>query len=236
MARKLPFLLLILLQLALLPHSQCQNSESEGFSLRLTRRDLPDSNSESTDHFPDVIRPWITRADYIFTVDAGIGTPSSQKPFIFDIGSDLIWTQCTPCVHCFQQNYPLFDPKRSRTYRKLPRNHPLTRWTTSFARYKNGAFTFNIAYGSGQSSTGILSIETFSFPSHRRGPEIIPGVVFGCANNQQGYFSSIVTGIMGMNRSPVSMIAKWACRQRVASPTACPSQFPRQDHAAKVRR
>ncbi|KAK4398229.1 putative aspartic protease [Sesamum angolense] len=213
MARKLPFLLLTLLQLALLPHSQCQNSESEGFSLRLTRRDLPDSNSfhqklESTDHVPDVIRPRITRADYIFTVDAGIGTPSSQKPFIFDLGSDLIWTQCTPCIHCFQQNYPLFDPKRSRTYRKLPRNHPLTKWTASFARYKNGAFTFNIAYGSGQSSTGILSIETFSFPSHRRGPEIIPGVVFGCANNQQGYFSSMVTGIMGMNRSPVSMIGQ----------------------------
>ncbi|KAK4439021.1 Aspartic proteinase nepenthesin-1 [Sesamum alatum] len=204
MARKLPFLLFISLQLALLPYSQCWNSsESAGFSLSLTRRDFPDSNS-----FPDVIRPGITRAEYIFTIDAGIGTPSTQKPFIFDLGSDLTWTQCTPCVNCFQQDYPLFDPKKSRTYRKLPQNHPLTRWTTSFARFKNGAFTFNIAYSSGQSSTGVVSIDTFSFPSHRRGPESIPGVVFGCANNQQGYFSSMVTGVMGMNRSPVSFIGQ----------------------------
>ncbi|KAK6157464.1 hypothetical protein DH2020_011712 [Rehmannia glutinosa] len=211
MTEKLHSLLFLSLFLVLLPHYQCTfSSESNGFSLKLSdylqKSTRKFGKEESiTDHFPDVIRPWITRATFIFTIEASIGTPKSKKALIFDPGSQLTWTQCTPCINCFQQNYPLFDPKKSRSYKKLAQNHPFARF---FRRANNGDLSFNASYGSGQSSTGIASVETFSFPSHKRASESINGFVFGCGNNQQGYFINSVTGVMGMNRSPLSFISQ----------------------------
>lgn len=229
MPRKWHSLLFILLHLALLPYCPCLVSESTGFSLKLIRRDFPHSHpfhqklisrlrsiskikeTKSTYHFPDTIRPRITRSSFIFTIDAGIGTPTTKKTFIFDPGSELTWTQCTPCINCFKQNYPLFDPRKSTSYRKLSLNHTSARY---FRRSNNSDFIYYLVYGSGESSSGIVSVETFSFPSDRKVHESIKGVVFGCANNQKGQFRSSVTGIMGMSRSPLSLIGQMSSKSR----------------------
>lgn len=118
-----------------------------------------------------------------------------------------MWTQCNPCIRCFKQDYPLFDPKQSSSYQKLPPNHALARF---FKRSSSGDFIFNVTYESGQSSAGIAAVETLTFPSNNNGRESIKGAVFGCMNNHQGQFTSntLVTGIMGMNRSPLSLIGQ----------------------------
>ncbi|KAL0306673.1 UNVERIFIED_CONTAM: Aspartic proteinase CDR1 [Sesamum radiatum] len=225
MAAKFPSLLLILLQLSLLRYRHCLTSASAGFSLKLVQRYFPNSNSfhqrldsnatsQETDgtseskswYFPDTIRPRITRSsNFMYTIEANIGTPSAKRTFIFDPGSELTWTQCTPCINCFNQDYPLFDPRNSTSYRKLPQNHPSARF---FRHFGNGDFLFYLLYGSGESASGIVSVDTFSFPSHGKAYERIEGVVFGCANNQVGQFKRSVTGIMGMNRSPLSLIGQ----------------------------
>ncbi|CAI0474260.1 unnamed protein product [Linum tenue] len=57
---------------------------------------------------------------YEFLFDLAIGTPPVTFSAILDTGSDLIWTQCAPCVNCYPQNTPIFDPARSSSFSKLP--------------------------------------------------------------------------------------------------------------------
>ncbi|KAL8031874.1 hypothetical protein ABFX02_13G057800 [Erythranthe guttata] len=193
--------LLLVLFLSLL--QRCVFSdESQGFSLNLVRREITNN-----DIFPNTIRPRITRSSYLYTIDASIGTPPRKRTFIFDTGSELTWTQCTPCVHCFKQDYPLFDPKTSTSYKRLTPSHALARF---FQRSNNGECVFNMMYMSGESSSGIASVETFTFTSNKRGAESVKGVAFGCSNNHRGEISSntAVTGIMGINRSPLSLISQ----------------------------
>lgn len=211
-----PFLLFILLLLALLNYC-LSSSESTGFSLNLIRsnfQSLTETNiaeNKSTHYFPNAIHPRITFTKSIYTIEATIGTPSIKKMFIFDTGSELTWTQCTPCINCFKQDYPLFDPKKSTSYRKLPPNHTLARF---FNRSNNGDSIFYLLYGTGESTSGIVSTETFGFTSDKRGShESVKGVVFGCANNQRGKFMSSITGIMGMSRSPLSLIGQMGAKK-----------------------
>ncbi|KAI3457546.1 hypothetical protein Pfo_014209 [Paulownia fortunei] len=259
MAKKVHPLFFLFPFLAVLPHCQCIFSESRGFSLKLVRRDFLDTppfpqlfnftkssedgasylergslskiaETEVSDRFPDTIRPTITRSRFLFTIDATIGTPSRKRTFIFDPGSSLTWTQCTPCIHCFKQDYPLFDPNKSSSYKKLSPNNALARF---FKRSNNGECIFNVTYHSGQSSAGIASVETFTFPSNKKVPESQKEVVFGCSNSYQGQFTSntLVTGIMGMNRSPLSLIGQMGsksvrrfsyCLPRLNSPIKSP--------------
>ncbi|KAK4439020.1 hypothetical protein Salat_0236700 [Sesamum alatum] len=92
-----------------------------------------------------------------------------------------------------------------RSREKLPHNHPSARF---FRRSGNGDSVFYLLYGSGESAQGIVSVETFSFPSHGKSYERIDGVGFGCANKQLGRFRRSVTDIMGMHRSPLSLIGE----------------------------
>ncbi|KAG8365560.1 hypothetical protein BUALT_Bualt18G0117700 [Buddleja alternifolia] len=55
-----------------------------------------------------------------FLMDLSIGTPPMPFSAILDTGSDLIWTQCQPCIHCINQQTPIFDPNESSSFSKLP--------------------------------------------------------------------------------------------------------------------
>ncbi|KAL8031867.1 hypothetical protein ABFS82_13G056900 [Erythranthe guttata] len=201
------FLLFISLHLALLNsciNSLSSSSEPTSFSVKLVRKNI--AQNKSIYYFPNTINPRITLTNSLYTVEANIGTPSTKKTFIFDTGSELTWTQCTPCVNCFKQDSPLFDPKKSTSYKKLAPNHPYARY---FNRSNNGDSSFHLLYKTGESSSGIVSTESFSFPSDKRGSrEIVKGLVFGCANNQKGKFAGSITGVMGMNRSPLSLVGQ----------------------------
>ncbi|OAY71916.1 Aspartic proteinase nepenthesin-1 [Ananas comosus] len=57
---------------------------------------------------------------YEFTIGVSIGTPAQPLLLMLDTGSDLIWTQCQPCLSCTNQSFPLYDPSQSATYSPLP--------------------------------------------------------------------------------------------------------------------
>ncbi|CAN1245125.1 Aspartic proteinase CDR1 [Linum grandiflorum] len=52
-------------------------------------------------------------------MNISLGTPPFSIVAIADTGSDIIWTQCKPCVGCYKQDAPLFDPKSSSTYKTV---------------------------------------------------------------------------------------------------------------------
>jgi len=65
-------------------------------------------------------RVLVTASSGEYMVDLAIGTPPLYYTAIMDTGSDLIWTQCAPCLLCADQPTPYFDAKKSATYRALP--------------------------------------------------------------------------------------------------------------------
>ncbi|CAD6252726.1 unnamed protein product [Miscanthus lutarioriparius] len=65
-------------------------------------------------------RVLVTASSGEYMVDLAIGTPPLYYTAIMDTGSDLIWTQCAPCLLCADQPTPYFDAKKSATYRAVP--------------------------------------------------------------------------------------------------------------------
>jgi len=55
-----------------------------------------------------------------YLVKLGIGTPQHFFSAAIDTASDLVWLQCQPCVSCYRQVDPLFNPKLSSSYAVVP--------------------------------------------------------------------------------------------------------------------
>ncbi|KAG6412331.1 hypothetical protein SASPL_125008 [Salvia splendens] len=49
----------------------------------------------------------------------GIGRPAAQLYMTIDTGSDITWLQCRPCLYCYPQSDPVFNPRASSTYKDL---------------------------------------------------------------------------------------------------------------------
>ena len=52
----------------------------------------------------------ICHVGYEYLMKIKVGTPPVEQLAITDTGSDLTWIQCKPCIHCYNQTLPPFDP------------------------------------------------------------------------------------------------------------------------------
>jgi hypothetical protein len=77
-----------------------------------TRRVLDDSSSGNFDSPVEAVG-----ADYAMAVS--VGTPPQHFIVIIDTGSDLVWLNCKPCIHCIVKaaDKP-FDPTQSTSYQQ----------------------------------------------------------------------------------------------------------------------
>ena len=55
-----------------------------------------------------------------FLMKLSFGKPPVEMLVIVDTGSDLTWIQCEPCTNCFKQNFTIFSPNKSSTYKVIP--------------------------------------------------------------------------------------------------------------------
>ncbi|KAJ1412448.1 Xylanase inhibitor, N-terminal [Sesbania bispinosa] len=55
-----------------------------------------------------------------YLLKMSLGTPAIEVIGIADTGSDIIWTQCQLCVHCYNQTIPVFDPNHSSSFNVVP--------------------------------------------------------------------------------------------------------------------
>ncbi|XP_044462964.1 aspartic proteinase nepenthesin-2-like [Mangifera indica] len=217
------FVLFILLNVA----AQCNSASSTGFSLRLLPLISPESpmypgnlsQFERTEILvetskarakqlasmsvsnaliqPESIHLNVYNSQSLFCVEVFLGTPKKSQFLILDTGSDLIWTQCLPCINCFQQSNPIFDPKSSSTFQKIPSYHPLC---IQPFRCVNGQYVDQVTYADGSTSSGVLSSATFIFPDKKSFTEL-PIWVFGSANDNRGpHFSSISSCFRNFNQ------------------------------------
>ncbi|KAG6537007.1 aspartic proteinase nepenthesin-1-like [Zingiber officinale] len=142
-----------------------------------------------------------------FLMELAIGTPTLSYSAIMDTGSDLIWTQCQPCLRCFSQLTPLYDPSRSSTYATLPCNASQCLSLPSFTRTcapPASDCSYDYTYGDNSSTDGVLGTETFTF-----GSVAVSEVAFGCSNNNNGNFdNSSGSGIVGMGRGNLSLVSQ----------------------------
>ncbi|XP_072972756.1 aspartic proteinase nepenthesin-1 [Typha angustifolia] len=136
-----------------------------------------------------------------YLMDLAIGTPSLPFSAILDTGSDLIWTQCKPCVECFTQATPLFDPSSSSTYKTLPCTSNLCEALPISSCKSNCEYLYT--YGDTSSTQGVLASETLTFGSTK-----VPNLAFGCGDTNQGDGFTQGSGLVGLGRGPLSLISQ----------------------------
>lgn len=144
-----------------------------------------------------------------YIVNIGIGTPSKNQTVVFDTGSDLTWIQCKPCVSCYQQKTPIFDPSNSTSYSSISCLSDVCQSLyaiTGFEPYcVDDACVYGIEYGDSSTSQGIFSTETLRLTQK----DVAYNYMFGCGENNQGLFTGF-SGLMGLGRNAVSFVSQTA--------------------------
>lgn len=137
-----------------------------------------------------------------YIVTAGFGTPTKKFLLIIDTGSDLTWIQCKPCLGCYSQVDPIFEPSQSSSYKSLPcLSATCTELLTSESNLTPcflGGCSYEINYGDGSRSHGDFSEETFTL-----GSDSIQNFAFGCGHTNTGLFKGSA-GLLGLGQNTLS--------------------------------
>ncbi|KAG5615941.1 hypothetical protein H5410_015765 [Solanum commersonii] len=129
-----------------------------------------------------------------------IGTPVEIVD-IADTGSDLTWTQCKPCVNCFQQSLPLFDSKKSSTYKIMGCDVEVCTSLGSSSCVGGNICEYQMSYGDRSNTIGDLGFDKFTFPSTSGKNVMIPNVAFGCGHDNGGTFNNYTSGVSVGNKT-----------------------------------
>ncbi|PQQ05630.1 aspartic proteinase CDR1-like [Prunus yedoensis var. nudiflora] len=195
-------LVTINLFLYLVCHSSlASNVHGGGFSVELIRRNSPNSPFYNYNKAPSrslcrrfrrLMEPSNpntpqseVRRDYDgeHLMKLSIGTPPVDIYGVADTGSTLIWTQCEPCLDCYKQKNPKFDPRKSSTYRSLTCDGAATR--------------------------GVLAKETIIMKSTSGEPVSVKNILIGCGHNNTGEtFLENQMGVVGLGTGNMSFISQ----------------------------
>ncbi|PHT95937.1 hypothetical protein T459_03819 [Capsicum annuum] len=151
------------------------------------------------------IQSTLTASDGEYLMKISIGTPPVDAFVILDTGSDLTWIQCEPCVECFKQLRPIFNPKNSSSYKTISCNTKLCQQVWSPTPCNNNTCNYKVTYADGSATLGDLSVETFRFSSTSGKHVSIPKIAFGCGHNNSG-FSNTTSGLIGLAGGDVSIV------------------------------
>ncbi|XP_022942027.1 aspartic proteinase CDR1-like [Cucurbita moschata] len=139
-----------------------------------------------------------------FLMSISIGTPRVKIMAIADTGSDLTWTQCMPCHKCFNQSFPIFNPRRSFSYRHVSCTSNACR---SLDDYRcgpdNRTCSYGYSYGDQSFTYGDLASEKITIGSFKLYKTLI-----GCGHVNGGTFSEDTSGIIGLGGGPLSLISQ----------------------------
>lgn len=139
-----------------------------------------------------------------FLANFSIGEPPVSQLVTVDTGSNLLWVQCLPCVRCFEQSSPVFDPSKSSTYRNLDCN-------SGFCSGGNCDLSknckFSLGYVDGTHVAGLMATEKLTFSTSDEGLTSVTDVIIGCGHNNND-FDRQQSGILGLGPNPISLVNK----------------------------
>jgi hypothetical protein len=144
-----------------------------------------------------------------YFVSVKLGTPGKEVLLAIDTGSEISWAQCTPCVVCYQQILPIYNPAKSSSYMSIGCQNPdcasnATNGGLLVCSEGDQSCAYEVEYGDGSITAGTLSKETFTFSSqHTRSAVAVRNLVFGCGRVNTGLFFGN-SGLMGLDRGPFS--------------------------------
>ncbi|KAL5727828.1 saccharopepsin [Ranunculus cassubicifolius] len=164
---------------------------------RLSSLAVSSATIDSTDNVESPVH----YGDGDFLMNIAIGTPPNSYSAVMDSGSDLIWTQCKPCVECYKQPTPIFDPKQSSSFSKLSCSSPLCKALED--PVCDSGCQYKYAYGDGSTTQGVMASETFTFDEVS-----IPNIGFGCGNKNKGDGFVDGAGLVGLGRGPLSLVSQ----------------------------
>nr|CAD1840237.1 unnamed protein product [Ananas comosus var. bracteatus] len=140
---------------------------------------------------------------------AAVGIGGKATTVIVDTGSDLTWVQCKPCVSCYTQQDPLFDPSLSPSYRSVPCNATACSSSLQAATGTSGicgndrtSCYYLVSYGDGSYTRGVLAQERISL-----GETNVENFIFGCGRSNRGLFGG-TSGLMGLGRTELSLVSQ----------------------------
>ncbi|KAK6919982.1 Xylanase inhibitor, N-terminal [Dillenia turbinata] len=128
----------------------------------------------------------------------GIGTPPRYVYMVLDTGSDVVWLQCAPCRKCYTQTDPVFDPRKSQSFRSISCDSPLCRRLDSPGCNNKKMCLYQVSYGDGSFTVGEFSTETMTFRRNQ-----VPNVAVGCGHDNEGLFIG-AAGLLGLGRGRLS--------------------------------
>ncbi|XP_031120542.1 aspartic proteinase CDR1-like [Ipomoea triloba] len=145
----------------------------------------------------------ITSDGGAYVMKYSIGTPPFETYGIVDTGSDVTWTQCEPCIECFWQSLPVFDPKHSKSYKTASCDSDACALVGSSvgACSDQNVCQYNLTYGDSSKSVGDVAIDTVTI-----GDASFKNVVFGCGHQNSGTFLGNASGIVGLGNSDISIV------------------------------
>ncbi|CAL9775389.1 unnamed protein product [Musa acuminata subsp. burmannicoides] len=216
MAAVLSLLLVVLISHAPSAFPATTTEATTGLRVAITRTDSPSSFTfkerfhraversrrrrevlklaKSSRHDVEAVFKW---GDSEYLIELAVGTPMQPITAILDTGSDLIWTQCMPCIRCLPQPSPYYDPSTSSTYSVLPCSSPSCSGVQHFCT--QALCQYYTSYGDNTETNGFLGTETLTFGRKR-----VPGITFGCGSWNNGTLSNS-TGIVGLGRGSLSL-------------------------------
>ncbi|EYU27190.1 hypothetical protein MIMGU_mgv1a007505mg [Erythranthe guttata] len=149
----------------------------------------------------------VINSDGEYLMKYSIGTPPIASLAIADTGSDIIWTQCQPCIQCFNQTLPIFKPKSSSTYKTIPCSDRKCKslYETSCSRTGKNCL-YSETYGDGSFTNGLLATETITLDSSDGKRVSFPNLIFGCGFKNGGIFDGGESGIVGLGGGTASLV------------------------------
>ncbi|KAE9599929.1 hypothetical protein Lal_00045483 [Lupinus albus] len=146
------------------------------------------------------------RRFYAYFAKISLGSPKQSQFLAVDTGSGLIWTQCEPCLNCYNQAIPIFDPQSSTSYEKLPSGDPRCKENQRKPIVKPDC-SYELVNNGESLTIGFASTETFTFLNNQGQEFTLPNIVFGCSNNntRMPFVGTKVSGVLGLNTDPFSL-------------------------------
>ncbi|KAL6650799.1 hypothetical protein ACP70R_009724 [Stipagrostis hirtigluma subsp. patula] len=146
-----------------------------------------------------------------YLVKLGIGTPQHYFSAAVDTASDLVWMQCMPCVSCYRQLDPVFNPKFSSSYAVVPCGSDTCDQLTDHRCRDEGeenACEYTYRYSGNAETKGTLAMDKLSI-----GGDVFHGIVFGCSDASVGGPPALASGIVGLGRGPLSLVSQLSVRR-----------------------